>query len=192
MLRRLPSSGSSDRRLVCEVCSSNARNLPLGCHEAGICAFLLSVSRCNVARPVGPLPIQVESNCRRARANTMRRPSGVHTGFAVGGGVERQTRQRVARPVVNPDVVCLPSRCPWRAVGHRVRSGDSNQFAGAARIGIVFPSRSIHWMGMSAASILCSRQIHQRAAVRHRKFRRAGAHVDGDAFDGGHRLARHR
>src|SRR5207237_5585460 len=31
---------------VCGVCSSNARNLPLGCHEAGSCAFLLSVSRC--------------------------------------------------------------------------------------------------------------------------------------------------
>src|SRR5262245_4697740 len=33
------------------LCSSKARNLPLGCQEAGRCAFLLSVRRCSSPVP---------------------------------------------------------------------------------------------------------------------------------------------
>src|SRR5688572_7228011 len=78
-----PSIGRIIRsQLVAGFGSSNAKNLPLGCHEAGRCWLLLSVRRC--ASPVPSARCQYRFNVdlsARADANPMRRLSGVHTGF---------------------------------------------------------------------------------------------------------------
>ena len=70
--------------------------------------FGLSVSR--VTSPVPSAFTQYRLTTpgfARSDANTMRRPSGVQTGNRSSAGVERQLRQRVARPVVHPDVALL-------------------------------------------------------------------------------------
>ena len=87
--------------------STNARNLPLGCHEAGDWSLLLSVRRC--ASPVPSARCKYRfcvARSARADANTMRRPSGTPHGLRVPTLtlMHRQARELVPRPLVNPDV----------------------------------------------------------------------------------------
>ena len=55
-----PSMGRINRsQPVVGFASSNARNLPLGCHEPGRCWLLLSVSRCTFDVPAGAHQIAI-------------------------------------------------------------------------------------------------------------------------------------
>ena len=157
--RRLRPSAGSSRRLGCRFSLRRPATLPLGCHEPGICEFLLSVRR-GVASLVGALPPQVQRRLVRAR-RCERDPA------AVGGptGLVRRhgsdvSRLSVSRALVDPDVGCsLADLHGEAAIGREdgiepVRGRDSQR----RRL-----SLPIHPVERYAGAEALSRPIDQRA-----------------------------
>ena len=80
-----------------------ARNLPLGCHEPGILRVLALREALHLTSPIGSLPVEVRHSVDgppEHDAAAIRCPHGL----PMVSRVERQARQRVARPFVDPHV----------------------------------------------------------------------------------------
>ena len=113
----------------------------------------------------------------RTDAKTIRRPSGVHTGFSSrpgrtsGASGCRAPTRRPTRPTA------CRRRSAGRAGGHRARSGDCSSSPASARSGVVFPV-AIHPVKRQLVAGALPRQIHQRAVARHRELRAARARFD--------------
>ena len=143
---------------VCWLNSWNARNLPLGCHDAGYWLFLLSVRRCTSPGSVGALPVQIERRLRVPRrrkddASAVRRPHRL----AVVALVERQARERVPRPLVDPDVRLLAVEDVHREALAVGREEGIAPVCRRGRSGVVFPARSIQEIGASSVSACVGR-----------------------------------
>ena len=186
-----PSIGRIIRsQLVAPRLAWKARNLPLGCHDQGRWSSGLSVSR--VTSPVPSAFTQYRLKMpalARSDANTMRRPSGVQTGFTILAGVEGQLRQRVPRPLVHPDVALL-------AVGDLDR-----QLLAVRREPRIRPVgfRRAEHRRLAVARHPVDRvrgrrgragHVHERALRGHGQLRAAGGtRTRGDALERRHRLA---
>ena len=93
-------------RMVSACTSSNARNRPLGCHEPGCCSLLLVVRRSAWPEPSASCQYKfgIDFGSPRSDANVMRRPSGVHTGFASNAGSDVTRYEWRTSRFVHPDV----------------------------------------------------------------------------------------
>src|SRR3954465_2523122 len=141
----VPDSGRIIRsNPVCGSFSSNARNCPDGCQDPGAWALALSVSRCTSPVPSACCQYKLVAP-PRADANTIRRPSGVHTGCV---SLLCSNVSLVAVSLADSYTqtsICLPSET---SIGSRGPSGENrgiDQSPNAALRIVAFPARSIIW-----------------------------------------------